>query len=49
MLAVNQRKKMKGCGVVFVALQIYRNVLLNYKNFFSKPKALFELTLCIGG
>jgi hypothetical protein len=40
-LAVNQRKKMKGCGVVFVALPIYRNALLNYKNFFSKPEALF--------
>src|SRR5580700_6758814 len=48
-LAVNQRKKMKCCGVVFVALPIYRNALLNYKNFFSKPEALFELTLVLAG
>ena len=39
---------MKGCGVVFVALHIDRNALFNYKNFFSKPEALFELTLCVG-
>ena len=48
-LGVNQRKKMKGRGVVFVALPIDRNALLNYKNLFSKPEALFELTLCVGG
>ena len=48
-LGINQRKKMKGCGVVFVALHIDRNALFNYKNFFSKPEALFDLTLCVGG
>src|SRR3984893_9106309 len=48
-LGVNQRKKMKGCGVVFIALSIDRNALFSYKNFFSKPEALFELTLCVGG
>jgi hypothetical protein len=40
---------MKGAGVVFVALQIDRNALFNYKNFFSKPEALFDLALCVGG
>lgn len=44
---VNQRKKMKGRGVVFVTLQIERHALLDYKNFFSKPEALFELALCV--
>jgi hypothetical protein len=48
-LGVNQRKKMKGCGIMFVALPIGRNALFNYKNFFSKPEALFDLTLCVGG
>jgi hypothetical protein len=34
---------------VFVALHIDRNALFNYKNFFPKPEALFDLTLCVGG